>query len=59
MIGAAVMIGKIATGECKDTAKRQPNKANSGLVGAAARTIGPTSEQRKEIAKKAVSARWE
>jgi hypothetical protein len=59
VIGAAVMIGKIATGEIKDTSKAKTNKTKSGLAGSAARAKALTAEQRTEIAKKAASARWE
>lgn len=59
VIGAAVMIAKIATGETKDTTKAKTNKTKSGLAGAAARVRNLTPEQRTEIAKKAASARWE
>lgn len=59
VIGAAVMIGKIATGELQDDSKPRSKKVNSGLAGAAARARNLTPEQRTEIAKKAASARWE
>jgi hypothetical protein len=59
VIGAAVMIAKIATGETKDTIKLASNKTKSGLAGAAARARNLTPEQRTEIAKKAASLRWE
>ncbi len=59
VIGAAVVIGKIATGEIKDTSKVNTGKSRSGIAGAAARAKALTPEQRTEIAKKAASARWE
>lgn len=45
VIGAAVMIGKIATGEIKDTAKPRSNKTKSGLAGAAARAKSLTDRK--------------
>jgi hypothetical protein len=59
VIGAAVMIGKIATGGIKDTSKAKTGKTRSGIAGALARAKALTPEQRTEIAKKAASARWE
>ncbi len=59
VIGAAVMIGKIATGEVQDTHKAKTGKTRSGVAGAAARAKSLTPKQRTEIAKKATSARWE
>ena len=59
VIGAAVMVAKIATGETKDTTRAKSNKTKSGLAGAKARAEKLTHEARTEIAKKAASARWE
>ena len=59
VIGAAVMVARIATGEIKDTTKARSNKTKSGLAGAKARAEKLTPEARTEIAKKAASARWE
>jgi len=59
VIGAAVMVAKIATGEIKDTTKARSNKAKSGLAGSKARALKLSPEARTEIAKKAASARWE
>jgi hypothetical protein len=53
VIGAAVMIAPIATGEAKDT-----GKTNRGIAGAAARAKSLSPEARKEIARKAAAARW-
>lgn len=58
VIGAAVVVGKIATGEIKETKIQKSNKTRSGLAGAAARAKNLSSEARKEIAKKAAAARW-
>ena len=58
VIGAAVMVGKIATGEVEDTAFKAPERAKSGRAGAAARALSLTDEQRAEIARTAATARW-
>ena len=62
VIGNAVTVAKIATGEVKETldAKpRQPNKAKGGRAGGKARAAALTPERRSEIAVSAASARWE
>ena len=61
VIGNAVLIGKIATGEVEDTKRDPGTEANrkGGLKGGAARAKSLSPEKRKEIAKKAASARWE
>jgi hypothetical protein len=59
VIGAAVMIGKIATGEIQDTKRAKTGKTRSGIAGATARAKSLSPEARSEIAKKAASARWE
>lgn len=59
VIGNAVHIAKIATGEAEDTKLKQPAKRNSGLAGAKARQENTTPDQRKGIARRAANARWE
>lgn len=55
VIGAAVMVGKIATGEVEDVEKRLTSKrANGGL----ARSECLTPKRRSEIARSAAKARW-
>ena len=58
VIGCAVHVGRIATGEIKDTELKQPAKRKGGLAGAKARaaTLGP--KRRSEIASIAANARW-
>ena len=58
VIGCAVHVAKIATGEIEDTELKQPAKRKSGLAGAKARaaTLGP--KRRSEIASIAAKARW-
>ena len=58
VIGNAVHIARIATGEIEDTGLQQPAKRASGLAGAKARQENTTEEQRKEIAQRAAAARW-
>lgn len=59
-VSAAVMIGKIATGQIEDT-KRDPAKdytRKAGVKGGKARAISLTPKKRAAIAKKAAKARW-
>ncbi|WP_200809649.1 histone H1 [Aquimixticola soesokkakensis] len=58
VIGNAVHIARIATGEEQETSLKQPAKRKSGLAGAKARQDNTTAEDRSEIAKKAAAARW-
>ena len=60
VIGAAIMVAKIATGEIED-ARRDPGKEyarKGGLKGGKARAAKLAPERRAEIAKKAAKARW-
>ena len=57
VIGAAVMVAQIATGEIQDNKKS--GRVRSGKAGAKARAESMTAEQRSEIARKAANARWE
>ena len=60
VIGAAIMVAKIATGEVEDNATPADKAHHSagGKKGGAARASALTAEQRSEIAKKAASKRW-
>lgn len=58
VIGNAVHIAKIATGEIEETTLKQPAKRASGLAGAKARQENTTEAQRREIAERAAAARW-
>lgn len=58
VIGNAVHIAQIATGEIEETTLKQPAKRKSGLARAKARVDATTSEQRQETARKAAAARW-
>ena len=59
VLGCAVTVAKIATGEAEDAPMRAPGRIRSGYAGAKARMKKTTSERRREIAKKAAAARWE
>jgi hypothetical protein len=60
VIGNAVLIGRIATGEAEDTKRDPGTEANrkGGLKGGKARAKALSPEKRKEIAEKAANARW-
>jgi hypothetical protein len=57
VIGAAVMVGRIATGELVDK-PGTPNRAKGGKIGGKARAEKLSKEQRLEIARKASWSRW-
>jgi hypothetical protein len=60
-IGAAIMVGKIATGELEDAPTEDSKNAAAvalGRMGGKARAEGLTAKRRKEIAKKAAKSRW-
>jgi hypothetical protein len=61
VIGAAVMIGKIATGEIDDLTTDDGKNAAAvalGRMGGKARAKGMSAKRRKEIAAKAAAKRW-
>jgi len=59
VIGAAVMIARIATGEEEETAKKVSNAAAElGSKGGRARAKNMSAERRSEIAKNAAAKRW-
>ena len=59
VIGAAVMVGRIATGEIEDKPGKNPNRALGGKAGGPARAARLTPEKRRQIAKKGAKARWD
>jgi hypothetical protein len=63
VIGAAIMVGRIATGEIDETAVTDDGKNAAavalGRMGGKARAKGLTAKKRSEIAKKAARTRWE
>ena len=58
VVGCAVKVAKIATGEVEEDGYEQPNKVKGGKLGAAIARAKRSAEKRKEIAKKAAKARW-
>ena len=60
VVGAAIMVAKIATGEIEDNATPTDKAHHSagGKKGGAARASALTPERRREIAKKAAAKRW-
>lgn len=59
VIGGAIMVAKIATGEIEeDTGKPASAAAELGRRGGKARANKLTPEQRRQIASKAASSRW-
>jgi len=58
VIGAAVMVAKIATGEMIEVLNTKSDRVRSGVAGANARMKATTKEHRKEIAEKAAAVRW-
>jgi hypothetical protein len=60
VVSAAVMVGRIATGDAQDAKRDAATEANrkGGLKGGKARAKSMTSAQRSEIAKKAAASRW-
>jgi hypothetical protein len=57
VIGNAVHVMRIATGEAKDTPPAEYAR-KGGLKGGKARAASMTPERRAEIAKKAAAKRW-
>lgn len=57
-ISAAVMVGRIATGEIEDKPSKIPGRAVGGKAGGKARSEALSPEKRREIAKKAAKSRW-
>lgn len=60
VVSAAVMVGRIATGEIQDPKRDAAVEANrkGGLKGGAARAAKLAPKRRTEIAKKAAQTRW-
>jgi len=58
VIGAAVMVARIATGEIEDQPSKAPNRAKGGKIGGIARAQRLSGDERKAIATKAARKRW-
>jgi len=59
VIGAAIMVGKIATGEIVEVERKPSAAAELGHKGGKARADSLTANQRSEIARKAAAKRWQ
>ncbi len=57
VIGAAVMVARIATGEVEENLPKT-RRAEGGKIGGTVRAKALPSEKRKAIAKAAAKARW-
>ncbi len=58
-VECAVMVAKIATGEIADEVdQRSVGKIRSGKAGGKARAERLTSDERRDVARKAAAARW-
>lgn len=58
VIGAAVMVARIATGEVEEVTREPSGKVRSGKAGAQARADNLSKEERSAVARKAAAARW-
>lgn len=58
VIGCAVMVGRIATGEITEILTEPSGKVRSGQAGSKARAGKLTKDERSEIARIAAFARW-
>ena len=61
VIGAAIIVGRIANGEIEDLTTANGKNAAAvalGRMGGKARAAGMTAKRRKEIAQKAAKKRW-
>ena len=55
VVGCAVNVARIATGEIPDTKLKYPARHNSGVAGGKARAESLSKSKRSEIAKKAAT----
>jgi len=58
VIGNAVRVMRIATGEITETLNQKSGKVRSGKAGAKARAAKLSPKRRESIARKAAAARW-
>ena len=58
VIGCAINVARIATGEIEDDIKVASGRVRSGQVGGKARAERLDQTQRQQIAKVAAAARW-
>jgi hypothetical protein len=58
VIGAAIEVARIATGEVEDDFGKAPKRSKGGRIGGKKRAEALSAEDRKAISKKATMARW-
>ncbi len=58
VIGCAIMVGQLATGELTEELRPASGKVRSGKAGAQARAEKLSQGERTAIAKKAAARRW-
>ncbi len=58
VIGNAVHVMRIATGEVEEDRGSTPHRAKGGKIGGRQRALNLTDEQRAEAARDAANARW-
>lgn len=58
VIGAAILVGRIATGDDEDRPGKAPKRAKGGKAGGKSRAKKLTAQERSEIASVAATARW-
>lgn len=58
VIGAAITVAKIATGEIEEEPKLKSGRSRSGQAGGKARSAKLSPQERSDIAKKAAATRW-
>ncbi|MEJ0012930.1 MAG: RNA-binding protein [Bauldia sp.] len=58
VIGAAILIGRLATGEAEESGVTKSAAAELGSKGGKARATSLSKKRRSEIAKKAAKSRW-
>jgi hypothetical protein len=58
VIGNAVLVMRIATGQEDESPEKSAAKARGGMKGGPARSSSLTPEKRKAIAEKAAKSRW-
>ena len=59
VIGNAVHVMRIATGQIEDKPSKMPARAAGGKIGGKARAKALSPEKRKEIAAKGAKTRWQ
>jgi hypothetical protein len=58
VIGNAVHVMRVATGEIDESTGSAPNRSKGGVKGGKARAVKLSDRQRSEIARLAAEARW-